>query len=447
LLDPLFGVNGIAQTDPISTLLQGSYVAVDGFNDIYIGGISNDAKFILAKFHSDGRIDTSFGIGGVTQSVVVPSLSLGGYLTIDALNRPVIGGMSTIGKLVAARFNRITGFPDSFGSGGVASVTVTSLLSGGYVTNNSTNQIFVTGLTSDNQFVVIKFLEDGTFDTNYGASGYAYSGVINGLTSGGSVATDSIENAIIGGYTTDQNFVVVRFRANGTLDTNFNASGIAYSAPVNVLTSIGTIIVDQIDRVVVAGPARLYDGMISIVAARFTHEGVNDEILSPSGMGTTGAIRHLLFGGCIAVDALGNIFCGGFTDVPSLLVAELYSGNEIFISDPAGLSPADYKIFHYGNNPALFKDFLAIRFYARQISDPNARLATIEAVINILDDLVVVCQNQPGWNLIWHTYIKDRQFYEAEISLTAAWPSSESEIVAFFTAFNGRRVALTYTSS
>lgn len=446
LLDPLFGTNGIAQTDPISTLLQGSYVAVDGYNDIYIGGISNDAKFILAKFHSNGTIDHVFS-GGVTQSAVVPDLSAGGHLAIDALNRPVIGGTSTTGKLVAARFNRITGSPDTFGSVGVASVTVSSLLSGGYVVTDSTHQVIVTGVTADNQLVAVKFSENGTFDINFGTSGYALSGVINGLTAGGSVATDSIENLIIGGYTTDQNFVVVRLRANGTLDTNFGANGIAYSAPANVLTSIGTIIVDQIDRVVVAGPARSYDGAISIIAARFTPLGVNDGVISPSGMGTTGPIRHLLSGGCIAVDALGNIFCGGFTDVPSLLVAELYSGNEIFISDPAGLSPADYKIFHYGNNPALFKDFLAIRFYARQISYPDARLATIEAVVNILDDLVVVCQNQPGWNLIWHTYIKDRQFNEAETTLTTDWPDSADEITRFFTAFNGRRVALTYTPS
>jgi len=446
LLDPLFGVDGITQSNVIPSLLQGFYVTVDSLDNIYIGGMTNDYRLVLARFLSDGTIDTAFG-GGVVQSAVFANLSMGGFVTTDSTGRPVVGGMSVDGKLIAARFTT-TGAADTFGSSGIASVTVPSLIGGGNITTNSLDQILVGGLTSDKQLVVVRFLVTGSIDGGYGTGGIASSGVISGLTDGGSVTIDTQDNAIVGGYTTEQVFVAARFTAIGNLDNNFNATGIAYSDPVDVLISIATIHTDYLDRIVLGGPATDYDGSMSIIVARFTPLGILDLALSTSGMGTTGPISDLQYGGYLSTDKIGNVFAGGFTDVPSLIIAELYSGNQMFISNPSSLTPGQYKMFHYGNNPDIFREFLAIDFYARKnITDSIVRADTISAVNDILDDLVLLCHGEPGFNLIWSTYLKNREFTQAESDLITSYPASTIEIKAFFTLFNGRRIALAYTQS
>ena len=99
-------------------------------------------------------------------------------------------------------------------------------------------------------------------------------------------------------------------------------------------------------------------------------------------------------------------------------------------------------MFWYGNNPALFRDFFAIEFYARVITDEAARIATIAGIKSLFDQYVEIYAGQPGWNLVNSTYRYNNQFAELEVALVLAHLNSADQIHEFFRNFNGRRIAL-----
>lgn len=439
LLDTSFSSDGIALTAVIPNLLQGKYVAVDSLDRVYVSGITNDNKFIVARFLSTGVIDTGFGAVGIAQSASFANLTTGGFIVIDSTDRAVVGGMSSDGKLVVARFTT-TGSADSFGAGGITSVSIASLVDGGSVTTNSSNEVFVGGRTSINTLVIAKFSNVGILATgSFGTAGIASTTAITGLSSGGFVGVQAADQKpIVSGSTTNEIFVAARFTILGVADT-YGTSGIAYSSPIDGLNSFSAMTIDSQDRTVVGGYNSV-SGAVSIDVARFTTSGTLDTVLSTTGMGTTGAISQLTLGGYVATNIFDNIFVGGIDITsPTLIVAELLSGQEIFVPDASKLSPENYKIFYYGNNPNLFEKFLGIDLFARFITDSAAQSATLAAVYGIFDDYVAVYAGQPGWNLLQSTYRVSDQFDAAQATLVITYSSSASQINQFFDLFNTRR--------
>ena len=301
--------------------------------------------------------------------------------------------------------------------------------------------MYLGGVTTDT-LVIAKFFFSGTLYPNYGTAGVA-SVTIPELVDGGSVALDGNNHIVIGGYTGNKVFVVAKFLPNGTLDPLFNGGGIAYSNSLSSLTSVGDIFITSNNFILIGGTSVGYDNVsTSMVVASFSDAGVIETTLSPTGLGFTGIIPRLIAGGFVAANVYDNPFVGGFTDASELVVAKLLSGYEIFITNPSGLSPQQFKMFWYGNNPALFRDFFAIEFYDRLITDESARIATIAVIKSLFDQYVEIYAGQPGWNLVNSTYRYNNQFAELEVALVLAHLNSADQIHEFFRNFNGRRIAL-----
>jgi hypothetical protein len=351
--------------------------------------------------------------------------------------------MSSDGKLVAARFTTL-GAQDTFGSSGITSATVASLSSGGFVTTDTSNNVYVTGMTSLDTLVCVKFNNLGVLDNgsggtiNYGTLGIASTAAIPHLSTGGSVGINSSSQIIIGGQTTNEVFVVAKFLTTGLLDPSFGTTGIAYSGAVDGLKSFANLNIDSNDRIVLGG----YSSDISstnFIVARLTPTGALDTVLSVTGMGTSGPVSDLVLGGYVSTNTFDNIFAGGFTTVPSLIIAEFLSGEEHFVVNPSQLSAEQYKIYMYGNNPDLFTKFLGIELFARFITDAAAQAATVTAVNGILDAYADIYAGQPGWNLLESTYRVDAEFDSAQATLITGYPGSTTQINTFFDRFNIRR--------
>lgn len=410
------------------------------------------------------QVTSGFGASGVAQSTVITNLqTVGGYLAIDTLDRILVGGYTSDFNLVVARFlTDGTIDTDGFGTRGIATVNIPYLLGGGYLTTDANNNVYVGGATLANTMVVAKLTSGGILESTYsnpngfGTNGIAETTAISGLLGGGSVALDQFGTVVVGGYTSNQTFVAVKFLSSGQLDPNFGILGITYSNPIGVdIHLFGDIAVDSNNSIVIGGITAQYlpsipVGLGKFVVARWLQNGDIDATFSSTGFALSQTIAGLTQGGFVGTDVFDHILVGGFGPQyiysgsnGILRVAEFLSGEEIFVNNPGGLTPADYKIFWYGNNPEIFKDFLAVEFYARVITDQTAREATLLAVHSILDNYATVYQNQPGWNLIWHLYKKYAELNNAQGVLADVYASSANEITAFFTEFEGRIAALT----
>lgn len=437
-LDSGFGIEGIATTSVPIEGLTGGYLTIDGAGKILISGMSDAGRFIVAKFTNLGQLDSSFA-GGMVQSSVISNLVAGGYICAniitgaDYANYPLIAGYTSDGKLVAVRFAD-SGIQDlSFGQSGLATAVVPSLLKGGGIACDLNSSIYLAGITIDAAMVVVKMTKFGLVDTIFANNGIATTGAIaNGLVDGGSVKLDGQNNIIVGGLTANQSFVVARFTPGGSLDPLFNDDGIAYSMSVDSLTLFGNITIDNSFRIVCGGVATNYDTSKSMIVARFTPQGILDTVFTSLGMATTGSLQGLLSGGYVATDTYANIVSVGLTDATGCVATEMYSGEEIFITNTSQLSPVDTKLFYYGNSLDFMIRVLGAEILAQVIQDQNARQATLLAVADIVNNHYLLYRDQPGWNVTASLYRQNNQFTLAADLLIASYPRSQNDLIGFF---------------
>ncbi len=455
-LDPAFNGTGLAQTPVLDNLVAGCSVCVDIVDNVYVAGVTSDNACIVAKFLGvTGLLDTNFNhdgviteIPGIAQSYQINNLIAGGYVTIDYLGNILVGAMTSNNNLAITRFLSDGTIDSGFGQviPGISTVFIPNLLFGGYVTTDSSiitadNSIYLGASTTDATLLIVKLDRFGNVDTTYASHGIAQTSSIVHLTYGGPVALNHDHKIAIGGSTSDNVFVAARFGIDGFFDPTFNGNGIAYSNPLYILDSCSSICIDSNNNVLLSGTSiGENETSRSMVIARMTAFGAIDTTLSVTGLAGTPALTDLQSGAFVANDALNNIFLGGYNST-QLVVAGLYSGAQIVVENVQSLPAALFKIFWYGNNPNLFKDYLAAEFYAQSIiTRPHVASVVLDEINALLDEYALLSAGQTDWNLAaCTTPTWDGNFDRLRLILLAAYPDSTDEINQFFIAFNHRR--------
>jgi uncharacterized delta-60 repeat protein len=249
-LDTTFGGKGwvtTAFTDSVTAFP--ARIQPDG--KIVIAG-SDSNSFLLARYNTDGSLDTTFGTGGTallagpaggTVSVAWPQ-----DLTLQSDGRIVVAGADNNinTPFILGRLNS-NGTPDTtFGGGGVVTTTfsnyhVATGLTG--IALQTDGKIVATGnieFTSGPQWIkVIRYDTYGNLDAAFGTGGIATSAYsTNGLNQSMGIALQSDGKIIVAGATTI-NFVnpwsilLARYDTSGNLDNTFGGGGF-------VTTAIGT---------------------------------------------------------------------------------------------------------------------------------------------------------------------------------------------------------------
>ena len=193
---------------------------------------------------------------------------------------------------------------------------------------DSQGRILVAGSSANSagntDMVIWRFNADGTLDTTFNGSGIvvhdsAAGGACN--DSGNAVAVDSQGRILVAGNSTNSagntDMVIWRFKADGTLDTTFNGSGIVVhdSAAGGAGNDSGNAIaVDSQGRILVAGSSTNSAGNMDMVVWRFNANGTVDTAFSGDGIvvnestaGGTGSDS----GNAIAVDSQDRILVAG----------------------------------------------------------------------------------------------------------------------------------------
>lgn len=452
--DTTFGIDGIATSPTVSGLLADCSIAIDNFNNVYVGSITSDTnQFVVVKFDSTGTLVADYGVGGtpgvsLTHPSFDVSLVSGGQIAIGiGVGTIIIAGYASTGQFA---MNQL----DSTGAVLQAALSgeIPNLMSGGFVAIDTLHNLFISGALSSGGLVVVKFsYTSGIFtqNTSFGASGIA-SAAITDLVDGGTIALDLLGNIVIGGYTSDQTFAVARFLPNGNLDPFFNSTGIVYSQPISSLLGVGSIGVGSLNNVIIGGYARDYSGLNSMVVAVFTVFGAPNTLFSPTGTATTGDLLlrsapfNLRSGGFVAITPVGQIILGGMQapsvmfPVSRLVVAEMYSGYEIFIADTTTLTPQQLKVFYYGNDPGFLHSILSVEFLSHVISNEVTRLNVVARVMANIDAFIATYSGIPGYNLVWLLFLNIHSLQELEVALLVIHESSTIEISEFFDRLTSR---------
>ena len=240
-LDVRFGVSGIGRTleNFSATAPYGLAVIQQSDGKIVVAGASRTANtMFVARYNTDGGLDTSFSATGVTSVAFANGPGAAYGLLQQPDGKLVITGAGQNNRagdydIVLVRMNS-DGSPDSsFGTAGIASLTGGGVDEFGVaVIRQSDGKLLVAGTSNANRtydYEFARFNADGTIDNSFGSSGRLYVDVA-GHDDQANAMIQQADGAIVAtGFSRDAagmtNMSVVRLTAAGALDSAFGTGG------------------------------------------------------------------------------------------------------------------------------------------------------------------------------------------------------------------------------
>src|SRR5215470_13191534 len=241
-LDSTFGTGGKVTTDFGGTGAAARTVAVQADGKIFVAGVAvfnGVTDFALARYNSDGTLDASLGTGGiVTTALDFPGSFDRVFTLVKQPDGKFVAVGSTVINLFAnfalARFNANGTLDTTFGTGGIVTTGfgVSAEATSGAV--QADGKIVAAGyanLDGADDFALVRYNSNGTIDASFSTGGKVTTAFLSqgfSEAQAKSVALQpdggivAVGNAIVGG---GFDFALARYNSNGTLDTSFGTSG------------------------------------------------------------------------------------------------------------------------------------------------------------------------------------------------------------------------------
>lgn len=327
-LDTSFGGDGIVTT----TLLDGGELragARQADGKIVVAGYVLDGistKLLVARYTRFGLLDTtSFGGGTGYVATSVPGY-LFGYLQDVAVQED--------GKIVAAGYGEMPGgtvallaryledgsLDPDFGASGVVTASVGEYSAFSGLALQPDGSLVAAGYSQPvlgfSSFLTARYTSTGSLDPGFGGDGIVTTSI---QTQGGaeSVALQPDGKILVGGASGlgYSNFTLARYLDDGTLDPGFNATGVVTAAfgDSGATTDEGTSLGLEPDgRIVMAGTV---GGQAYLAFVRWNSDGSPDETIGDSGR-VNFPHTNAAYGGGLVIQPDGKIVIAGGVYVP-----------------------------------------------------------------------------------------------------------------------------------
>ncbi len=315
-LDSSFGTGDKVITDFGSTQDYARSLALQADGKIVVAGytVGTDRNFALARYNADGSLDSSFGTGGK----VITDFGGNDYayaVTLQADGKIVVAGSfddndgSADDDFALARYNTDGSLDSSFGTGGKV---LTDFHAGWQdiarsIVIGPDGKIVVAG--QDNQdFAVARYNPNGSLDTSFDSDGRVTTAFPfrNDVVHGVALQADG-KIVVAGESSTD--FALARYNANGSLDASFGSGGTVLSdfGVVDIATGL---VLQSDGKIVVAGYSTTGSGY-NFQFARYNTNGSLDASFGNNGSVVTD------FGNAdqahaIALQADGKVVAAGY---------------------------------------------------------------------------------------------------------------------------------------
>ncbi len=304
-LDTSFNADGIVTT-PVRTYSYAESVAMQSDGKIVVAGDSCQSNpgvycaFAVARYNTDGSLDTSFGAGGLVTTQVGTITDWARSVALQTDGKIVVAGESNTiydGDFAVVRYNADGSLDTTFnGTGKVRTAIYTDWPSTAYgVAIQADGKIIAAGQTTngvtyDEDFVLVRYNTDGSLDTSFDGDGKVVTdmGGVGGDDGAYAVTIQTNGKILAGGYAyngSDNDMALARYDSNGALDTSFDGDG-------RVITQIGTaaeiirgLAVQSDNRIVAVGGNHNGSNM-DFAVVRYSADGSLDTSFSGDGVTT-----------------------------------------------------------------------------------------------------------------------------------------------------------------
>jgi uncharacterized delta-60 repeat protein len=378
-LDTSFGTGGKVLTDFFGQADNGAGVALQPDGKILVAGSTSEYNpltgttnyFALARYNSDGTLDSTFGNGGLAVATLSGSIAdqVTGLALMGNGQIVVCGSVNLTGndEFAAARFNANGTLDTLFGDNGFAhaSFSATSSDDANAVVLQSNGAVVLAGFTlvSGNTHVgVMRFTSAGALDTSFDGGGKVT--LTEGTTDGAqAVALQADGKIVLGGFTDltgTLDFALFRLNNDGSLDTGFGASGLVTTdfAPAGHLATdqATSVLVAPDGKIVAAGYTQddqlAASGANNLAIARYNANGSLDTSFGSGGKTVTDVAGRNDEAYAVTTQADGKLVVAGATDPgagSSDFVVARYNGDGVVNIPPTANAGGPYTVAEGGS--------------------------------------------------------------------------------------------------
>jgi len=303
-LDTSFGSGGRVTTDFVGRSDNAMAVTVQPDGKILVAGGADMAAtqfdFALVRYNPNGSLDSTFGIGGKVTTDFNGGLDGASSMVLQTDGRIVLAGFATAGDphMALARYNTDGTLDSSFGSGGK---TITNINGNRDFANalaiQADGKIVAAGstlvpATTFVMFALARYNTNGSLDSTFGSGGKVTTQVVSGDGEDDEIFALAIQpdgRILAAGLANfAQDFGVVRYQSNGSLDASFGTNGVV-TTDFNGTIDRARGMVLQIDgKIVLAGSANQTTGATGDFGlARYNPNGSLDQTFGAAGRITT----------------------------------------------------------------------------------------------------------------------------------------------------------------
>jgi len=308
-LDNSFGQDAVVTTDFAGNRDNADAVGITADGKIIAAGHTwNDAAgtqedFALARYNSDGSLDTTFGVNGLVVTDL-DSTRIGQSwtsmadvvysLTIQPDGKILAAGSAgnrhpNWSDFALARYNVDGSLDQSFGNGGIVTTDFTGRIDQAYdVAVQQDGRIILAGGAGYDATTAVggiaRYNVDGSLDQSFGNGG-SVTTLLPGSPAFRDIEVLPDETLLATGY---RSFILVKYLPNGTLDTSFDEDGLVTSAYDSQTSGTAGLAVQSNGKIVNAGTQRIGGNVESdFIVTRYNPDGTIDTSFGTEGKVTT----------------------------------------------------------------------------------------------------------------------------------------------------------------
>ncbi len=303
ILDETFEDEGVVVTAVVPDIDIAQAMSIQADGKIVVAGYSyGSPNATLIRYNIDGSLDTTFGedesVPGIVINTTAGITSRFQAMSIQEDGKIVVAGYINNGAnfdFMCARYDTDGSLDESFDGDGIVTTNI------GIGTNDSAyalsiqadDKIVVAGFTSTggvNDFALVRYNADGSLDNSFHGDGI----VTTDIGSDDDVAyalTIQPDNKIVAaGYSyndpTNYDFALARYNADGSLDDSFDGDGVVTTSIDSDIDVAFSVSIQADNKLIVAGSS--YNGVDDDFAlARYNADGSLDDSFDGDGKVTT----------------------------------------------------------------------------------------------------------------------------------------------------------------
>jgi uncharacterized delta-60 repeat protein len=297
-LDTTFDTDGKVTT-VIGSFDSAYSVVLQSDGKIVAAGYSDNGSkydFAVVRYNTNGSLDTTFDTDGKVTTAVGSRTDAAYSVVLQSDGKIVVAGYSDNGTnddFAVVRYNTNGSLDTSFSSDGKVTTAIGSSADRAYsVVLQSDGKIVAAGYSyngSNEDFAVVRYNTDGSLDTTFSSDGKETTAVGSGTDAAYSVVLQSDGKIVAAGFSdngTNDDFAVVRYNTNGSLDTTFDTDGKVTTA-IGSRPDLANSVVLQSDGKIVAAGSSYNGSNYDIAVVRYNTNGSLDTTFDTDGKVTT----------------------------------------------------------------------------------------------------------------------------------------------------------------